>query len=105
RVYPVLEAMSDCGMPLLVHGEVTAPQVDIFDREQVFINTILQPLCAHFPQLKVVLEHITTREAAQFVQSAGGNVAATITVQHLLYNRNHMLVGGLRPHLYCLPVL
>lgn len=105
RVYPVLEAMSDCGMPLLVHGEVTAPQVDIYDREQVFIDTILLPLCARFPQLKVVLEHITTREAAQFVQNASANVAATITVQHLLYNRNHMLVGGLRPHLFCLPVL
>lgn len=105
KIYPVLEAMSAIGMPLLVHGEVTSPHVDIFDREQVFIETILAPLCRRIPELKVVLEHITTREAAQFVQEAPPNVAATLTVQHLLYNRNHMLVGGMRPHLYCLPVL
>lgn len=105
KIYPVLEAMSAVGMPLLVHGEVTAAHIDIFDREQVFIDTILVPLCRRFPQLKVVLEHITTREAAEFVKVAPANVAATLTVQHLLYNRNHMLVGGVRPHLYCLPVL
>ena len=105
RIHPALEAMSDCGMLLLVHGEVTAAQVDIFDREKVFIDTILAPLCRRFPQLKVVLEHITTRDAAQFVQDAPANVAATLTVQHLLYNRNHLLVGGIRPHLFCLPIL
>jgi len=105
RLYPVLEAMSEVGMLLLVHGEVTHADIDIFDREQVFIDRILMPLCARFPNLKVVLEHITTRDAAQFVGSSGPNIAATLTVQHLLYNRNHMLVGGIRPHLYCLPVL
>jgi dihydroorotase len=105
RIYPVLEAMSECGMPLLVHGEVTAEHIDIFDRERVFIDTILAPLCQRFAQLKIVLEHITTRDAAQFVTAASATVAATLTVQHLLYNRNHMLVGGVRPHLYCLPVL
>src|SRR5690606_7658715 len=104
-IYPVLEAMSEVGLLLLVHGEVTAAEVDIFDREQVFIDTLLIPLTQRFPQLKVVLEHITTREAVQFVQRAPANIAATVTVQHLLYNRNHMLVGGVRPHLYCLPVL
>jgi dihydroorotase len=105
RIHPVLAAMSECGMLLLVHGEVTDGAVDIFDREQVFIDRILAPLCQRFPQLKVVLEHITTRDAAQFVTAAPAQVAATLTVQHLLYNRNHMLVGGVRPHLYCLPVL
>jgi dihydroorotase len=105
KIYPALEAMSETGLLLLVHGEVTASHIDIFDREQVFIDTILVPLCQRFPQLKVVLEHITTRDAAQFVQGAPANVAATLTVQHLLYNRNHMLVGGIRPHLFCLPIL
>ena len=105
KVYPVLEAMSTAGLPLLIHGEVTSAEIDIFDREQVFIDKILAPLCARFPQLKIVLEHITTREAASFVKEAPANVAATITVQHLLFNRNHLLVGGIRPHLYCLPVL
>ena len=105
KVYPVLETMSEVGLPLLVHGEVTAAHIDIFDREQIFIEQILSPLCQRFPNLKIVLEHITTRDAAQFVQAAASNVAATITVQHLLYNRNHLLVGGVRPHLYCLPVL
>jgi dihydroorotase len=104
-LYPALEAMCETGMPLLVHGEVTTADIDIFDREKVFIDRILQPLCARFPALRVVLEHITTRDAAEFVTNAGENVAATITVQHLLYNRNHLLVGGIRPHLYCLPVL
>jgi dihydroorotase len=105
KLYPVLEAMAEAGLLLLVHGEVTAPEVDVYDREKVFIDTILAPLVRRFPQLKVVLEHITTRDAAVFVQEAPGTVAATLTVQHLLYNRNHMLVGGVRPHLYCLPVL
>ncbi len=105
KVYPVLEAMSTSGLPLLIHGEVTSADVDIFDREQVFIDTILAPLCQRFPQLKIVLEHITTRDAANFVKQAPANIAATITVQHLMFNRNHMLVGGVRPHLYCLPVL
>ena len=92
-------------MPLLVHGEVTRAEVDIFDREQVFIDTVLAPLCQRFPKLRIVLEHITTRDAVQFVKAAPNHVAATVTVQHLLYNRNHMLSGGIRPHLYCLPVL
>jgi dihydroorotase len=105
RIYPALDAMAEVGMPLLVHGEVTAAQIDVFDREKVFIDTILAPLCQRYPKLKIVLEHITTRDAAQFVAAAPPNVAATLTVQHLLYNRNHMLVGGVRPHLYCLPVL
>jgi dihydroorotase len=105
NVYPVLEALSEAGMPLLVHGEVTDGEIDIFDREKVFIDRILQPVCQRFPQLKIVLEHITTKDAVQFVTAAADQIAATITVQHLLYNRNHMLVGGVRPHLYCLPVL
>ena len=97
--------MQKLGMPLLVHGEVTDPEVDIFDREARFIERIMQPLRRQFPELKVVFEHITTREAAQYVQSADRFVAATITPQHLMFNRNHMLVGGIRPHLYCLPIL
>ena len=105
NVYPALEALVELGMPLLFHGEVTDPGVDIFDRESVFIDTILSPLLQRYPELKVVLEHITTREAVQFVLSQGTNVAATVTAHHLLYNRNHMLVGGIRPHYYCLPIL
>lgn len=105
KVYPVLEAMVETGMPLLIHGEVTDNHIDIFDREKVFIDTVLLPLSQRFPNLKIVLEHITTRDAAEFVRSAANNIAATITPQHLLYNRNHLLVGGIRPHLYCLPVL
>jgi dihydroorotase len=101
----VLEAMSDCGMPLLVHGEVTDPDVDIFDREHVFIDRVLAPLMARFPALRIVLEHITTREAAEFVAAAPPNVAATITAHHLLLNRNALLAGGVRPHHYCLPVV
>ena len=101
----VFAAMQSVGMPLLIHGEVTTDDIDIFDREQVFIDTILAPLVANYPDLRVVLEHITTKNAVDFVKSAGENVAATITVHHLLYNRNHMLVGGIRPHYYCLPVL
>ena len=105
KVYGVLEVMSELGMPLLVHGEVTDNHVDIFDREKAFIDTVLQPLTLRFPALKIVMEHITTRDASLFVQEAADNIAATITPQHLLYNRNHLLVGGVRPHLYCLPIL
>lgn len=101
----VLAAMEEANMPLLVHGEVTDHAIDIFDREAVFIDTILRPLVAKHPTLKVVLEHITTKNAVDFVKEAGDNVAATITVHHLLFNRNHMLVGGIRPHYYCLPIL
>ena len=93
------------GMPLLVHGEVTDPAVDIFDRENVFIETVLQPLLVRRPGLRVVFEHITTADAAEFVATAGDNVAATITAHHLLYNRNALFTGGVRPHYYCLPVL
>ena len=101
----VFAAMQSVEMPLLVHGEVTNADIDIFDREQVFIDTILQPLVANYPNLKIVLEHITTKNAVDFVNAAGDNVAATITAHHLLYNRNHMLVGGIKPHYYCLPIL
>lgn len=104
-IYPALEAMSEVGMPLLVHGEVTRGEVDIFDREKYFIDEQLSGLVQRFPDLKVVLEHITTSDAAQFVRAASDNVAATITAHHLLYNRNHMLAGGIRPHFYCLPIL
>jgi len=90
---------------LLVHGEVTDPAVDVFDREAVFIERVLQPLLRDLPELRVVFEHITTRDAAQFVSEAAEGIAATITAHHLLYNRNAMLVGGIRPHYYCLPVL
>ncbi len=105
RLYRVFEAMQEHGMVLCVHGEVVDPDVDIFDREEIFIDTVLAPLVRDFPGLKVVLEHITTKAAVSFVESASSQVAATITPQHLLYERNHMLVGGIRPHLYCLPVL
>jgi dihydroorotase len=105
KAYPALEEMQRCGMPLLVHGEVTDPAVDVFDREAVFIERVLQPLLKDFPVLRVVFEHITTKDAAQFVISAPDNIAATITAHHLLYNRNAMFKGGIRPHYYCLPVL
>mgnify|MGYP000870176252 CR=1 FL=1 len=105
KVYPVLEQLAEHNMPLLVHGEVTHADIDIFDREKVFIDTILMPLTQRFPTLKIVLEHITTADAVQFVQQAGDNIGATITAHHLLFNRNHMLVGGIRPHYYCLPIL
>ncbi len=104
-IYPLLGAMQDHGIPLLIHGEVTDPEIDIFDREARFIEQVLVPIRRHFPQLKVVLEHITTREAADYVLAADRYLAATITPQHLMFNRNHMLVGGIRPHLYCLPIL
>ena len=100
-----LSTMQDIGLPLLVHGEVTDAGVDVFDRERVFVERILAPLVAGYPRLKVVLEHITTREAAEFVAGAGPNVAATITAHHLLLNRNAIFQGGVRPHLYCLPIL
>ncbi|MDP2561675.1 dihydroorotase [Psychrobium sp. 1_MG-2023] len=105
NVYPVLEAMSEMGMPLLVHGEVTADEIDIFDREEVFIEQVLKQVVADFPKLKIVMEHITTKQAVEFVSQAPANVAATITAHHLMYNRNHMLVGGIKPHFYCLPIL
>ncbi|WP_346839206.1 dihydroorotase [Microbulbifer sp. SAOS-129_SWC] len=105
NIYPALEAMQECGMKLLLHGEVTSHDIDIFDREQVFIEKILGRVVDDFPTLKVVLEHITTAHAAEFVQKARDGVGATITAHHLLYNRNHMLVGGIRPHYYCLPIL
>jgi dihydroorotase len=105
RIYPVLEAMQRHGMPLLVHGEVTHADVDIFDREKVFIDQQLSKLVQDFPALKVVFEHITTADAAQFVAAAPSTVGATITAHHLLYNRNHMLAGGIRPHFFCLPIL
>jgi dihydroorotase len=105
RVAPTLEAMQRQGLLLLVHGEVTDPAVDVFDREAVFIERVMQPLKRDFPALKVVFEHITTREAAQYVAGSDANTAATITAHHLLYNRNAIFMGGLRPHYYCLPVL
>ena len=105
HLWPVCETLAELGMPLLVHGEVTDGDIDIFDREAVFIERHLQPLVARFPTLKLVLEHITTAQAVAFVSASGPNVAATLTPQHLLMNRNDMLVGGIRPHNYCLPVL
>lgn len=105
NIYPVLERIEELGIPLLVHGETADAAIDIFDREQVFIDNVLQPLLARYPALKLVLEHITTSQAIEFVEQQGDNVAATITVHHLLYNRNHLLAGGIRPHFYCLPVL
>ena len=105
KTYRTLEAMQRGGMPLLVHGEVTAPEVDLFDREAVFIDTQLIPLRRDFPELKIVFEHITTRDAVQYVQAADRFTGATITAHHLLYNRNALFTGGIRPHYYCLPVL
>jgi len=98
-------AMAELGLPLLVHGEATDPAIDVFDREKVFIDRVLRPLLARHPTLKVVFEHITTSDAADFVAAFGPNIAATITAHHLLYNRNAIFAGGLRPHYYCLPVL
>ncbi len=102
---PVLERMEKLGMPLLVHGEVTHADIDIFDREARFIETVMEPLRQRLPGLKVVFEHITTKDAADYVREGNELLAATITPQHLMFNRNHMLVGGVRPHLYCLPIL
>ena len=104
RIYPVLERMERIGMVFCVHGEVTDPDVDVFDREAVFIDRVLEPVTRDFPALKIVFEHITTEEAAEFVESAGHNIAATVTPQHLIINRNAIFAGGLRPHAYCLPV-
>lgn len=105
NLYPILEQMADIGMPLLIHGEVTDPAIDIFDREARFIESVMDPLRKRFPTLKIVFEHITTREAAQYVLDGDRYLGATVTPQHLMFNRNHMLVGGVRPHLYCLPIL
>ncbi|MHB0983739.1 MAG: dihydroorotase [Thiobacillus sp.] len=105
KAYKAIAVMEEAGMPLLLHGEVVDPEVDVFDREAVFIERHLIPLLRDFPRLKIVLEHITTRQAAEFVAAAPANVAATVTVHHLLYNRNAMFKGGIRPHMYCLPVL
>ena len=105
KAYATLAEMERVGLPLLVHGEVTDQQIDLFDREKVFIDTVLLPLIQRFPQLKVVMEHITTKDAAEFVAAAPSTVAATITAHHLLYNRNAIFQGGVRPHWYCLPVL
>ena len=106
KTYPTLEAMQRAGLPLLVHGEVTSPDIDLFDREAVFIDTQLIPLRRAFPELKIVMEHITTAEAVQYVQAADARFqAATLTAHHLLYNRNAIFTGGIRPHYYCLPVL
>jgi dihydroorotase len=105
KTYQTLEAMQNAGMLLLVHGEVTSSDIDLFDREAVFIDTQLIPLRRDFPELKIVFEHITTKEAAQYVQAADRFTGATITAHHLLYNRNAIFTGGIRPHYYCLPVL
>ncbi len=105
RCMPALEMMQKLGLPLLLHGEVTDAEIDVFDREAVFIDRILQPLRKQLPQLKIVFEHITTQEAAHYVRDAEGPIAATITAHHLLYNRNAIFKGGVRPHYYCLPIL
>jgi dihydroorotase len=104
RVLPVLERMAELGMPLLIHGEVTDPDVDVFDRETVFIDRVLDPLRRRLPELRIVLEHITTAEAVAYVEAGGPNLAATITAHHLVINRNAIFTGGVRPHLYCLPI-
>ena len=105
NIYSILELMQEYNIPLLIHGEVTFPECDIFDRERVFIDTILTKITTDFPELRIVLEHITTEEAVQFVQTASEKIAATITPQHLVFNRNAILVGGVRPHHYCLPII
>lgn len=104
RVLPVLEKMAEIGLPLCLHGEVTDPDVDIFDREAVFIDTVLDPLRQRLPQLRVVMEHITTSQGVDYARTGGDNLAATITTHHLIINRNHILAGGIKPHYYCLPV-
>ena len=105
NIKDVLHTMSEVGLPLLIHGEVTDANVDVFDKEKEFIETILKPLIIEFPTLKIVMEHITTAEAVRFVAECGDNVAATITAHHLLYNRNDIFKGGISPHMYCLPIL
>lgn len=104
RVFPVLERMAEIGLPLCVHGEVTDKEVDIFDREAVFLERVLEPLRRRFPKLRVVLEHVTTRNGVEYVRAGGPSIAATITTHHLVINRNAILAGGIRPHYYCLPV-
>lgn len=105
KLLPVLQEMAEQNMLFLTHGEVTDPEIDIFDREAVFIERVMKPILAKVSNLKVVFEHITTAQAAKLVCESGDNVAATVTPQHLMYNRNHLLVGGVRPHFYCLPIL
>ena len=105
KLYPVIDEMQKQGLPLLVHAEVTDSEIDIFDREKVFIQRHMEPLVRDFPELPLVFEHVTTQDAVEFVSQASGPVAATITAHHLLYNRNAMLAGGIRPHFYCLPIL
>ena len=105
RAYPALSAMEEFELPLLVHGEVTTPGVDVFDRERVFLDTVLADITRRFPQLRIVLEHVSTQEAVAFVLASDSHVAATITAHHLLYNRSALFTGGIRPHYYCLPVL
>lgn len=105
KVYPTLHRMAECGIPLLVHGEFSGPDIDIFDRESEYITRVLKPLLAAIPSLRVVMEHISTREAVDFVLSGPPNLAATITPQHLLFNRNALFNAGLRPHFYCMPIL
>ena len=105
KIMPILEKMAEIGMPLLIHGEVTDKNVDIFDREKVFIDNILDKICKNIPELKVTLEHITTSEAVSYIMQGNSNLVATITPHHLALNRNAMLVGGIKPHFYCLPVL
>lgn len=105
NIYSVLHVMADIGMPLNVHGEVTRPEIDFFHREATFVSEVLSPIREKFPRLKIVMEHITTQQAGEFLQQAGENTAATITPQHLLYNRNALFSGGLRPHMFCLPIL
>ncbi|MEP7072591.1 MAG: dihydroorotase, partial [Nitrosospira sp.] len=105
RCYATLETMEQAGMPLLVHGEVTDPEVDVFDKEKIFLERVLIPITQRFPQLRIVFEHITTREAVEFVRDASSNIGATITAHHMLLNRNALFQGGIRPHHYCLPVL
>lgn len=104
-IYPLFDAMQTIGMPLSIHGEVTATDIDIFDSEARFIEQVMEPIRSQFPTLKIVFEHITTKEAAEYVLAGDDYLGATITPQHLMFNRNHMLVGGVRPHLYCLPIL
>jgi dihydroorotase len=105
KAYPAIHAMQECGMLLLIHSEVSRSNVDIFDREKVFIEEVMIPLVADFPDLKIVMEHVSTKNGVDYVKSAGPNIAASITCHHLLYNRNAILVGGIKPHYYCLPIL
>ena len=104
KIYPILETMTDLGLPLCVHGEVNNDSIDIFDRELVFIETVLDPIRQRFPKLKIIIEHITTKSAVDYVNEGGKNLGATITTHHLVINRNNILAGGIRPHYYCLPV-